>query len=611
MTQSVTKNLFWTSLRGRIPASSKYENLITKQAAAYERYLHLSETDKIKEYKTLAVEVNSEAFKAKEKEINALSFNNSDEGRKEQEYKKLAADKLIKNYLAICQSDELKWFNTFATSEKLQKFTDLKNYFASLDLNDIKGNVKKHMAEKQTELQQQVAQYKDLQKQLKGYFKFVNGSGFKQFKQEKDAPEIHEFLALQEKQRTEEEESRFKALKKSASVKHYLKVTTSSAYKDFLKYNDSAELAGYQELKEFIDSQVFTTLKRKIKEMDFKNTEEYKTFQELKALEKDVEIKRYNKFANSTKYKNFVTAEDSEDLKNYQNLKAFVNSDEFKERKAFLTAKNKFHLSEAYKPYARYQELLKDEDVQWYQSIDTDKAFGPFAGMELVFEDQFTEAAPSAEKWLTMPYWGDKMLNDTYGQANEEHIYTPKGNITNQHNALQINTKAEPFDGKAWHPTMGFVPKTFSVTSGTINTGNSLRQKYGVFEAKVKINKSAPVYHACWLLGNNAVPHVEVFKFDFKDTKSMHINVFSKKNASELVEVKGFDFGKDFFIFTLEWTAEKLTWKLNGYPIYESLSNIPQEPMYLNFASGVMEATSGLTGTNQMELDWVRIYQWN
>ena len=68
----------------------------------------------------------------------------------------------------------------------------------------------------------------------------------------------------------------------------------------------------------------------------------------------------------------------------------------------------------------------------------------------------------------------------------------------------------------------------------------------------------------------------------------------------------GSRYAGDYYIFTLEWTASSLTWKVNGVVAFQQTTNVPQEPMYINLAGGLDKPISG---SSTMEIDWVRVYQ--
>ena len=112
------------------------------------------------------------------------------------------------------------------------------------------------------------------------------------------------------------------------------------------------------------------------------------------------------------------------------------------------------------------------------------------------------------KKWILRYFWGDAVLNDTYALADEKHLFTDGKNLEIAQGKLKIITKKEKIQGKAWDPKMGFFPKEFNYTSGLISSGKSFRQQYGLFEAKIRFNRSYPV-KPCFLdgIGSDVAPY--------------------------------------------------------------------------------------------------------
>jgi len=68
----------------------------------------------------------------------------------------------------------------------------------------------------------------------------------------------------------------------------------------------------------------------------------------------------------------------------------------------------------------------------------------------------------------------------------------------------------------------------------------------------------------------------------------------------------GSKYSNDYFIYSLEWTPDKLVWKINGAEVFTQTSDVPQEPMYVLLAGGLDKAINGMTS---MEIDWVHVYK--
>ena len=56
----------------------------------------------------------------------------------------------------------------------------------------------------------------------------------------------------------------------------------------------------------------------------------------------------------------------------------------------------------------------------------------------------------------------------------------------------------------------------------------------------------------------------------------------------------------------MEWSADKLVWKINDTVIKTVTTKVPQEPMYVVFSGGLDKPISGMT---TMEIDWIRVYE--
>ena len=91
---------------------------------------------------------------------------------------------------------------------------------------------------------------------------------------------------------------------------------------------------------------------------------------------------------------------------------------------------------------------------------------------------------------------------------------------------------------------------------------------------------------------------------------NLYGNISAKKAPEKkTAEFSGLDVTQDFFIYSLEWTKEKLTWKINGVTVNEQTKGVPQEEMYLVFSCGITGKTDGLELPASMEIDWVSCYK--
>jgi beta-glucanase (GH16 family) len=186
---------------------------------------------------------------------------------------------------------------------------------------------------------------------------------------------------------------------------------------------------------------------------------------------------------------------------------------------------------------------------------------------------------------------------------NDLHAYTEKDNFEVRNSLLKIHTKPQRATGKVWSPVTGFTAKEFSYTSGLINSGRSFRQKYGIFSAKIKLGNPA-ARNNFWMLADKITPHIDICRTSNNKVWTDFVadpGRFSKNSI-------GPRYANDFYIYSLEWTQDKLVWKINGEEIFRQTHDVPQVPMYVLLAGGLDKPISGMT---TMEVDWVKVYQYN
>lgn len=179
-------------------------------------------------------------------------------------------------------------------------------------------------------------------------------------------------------------------------------------------------------------------------------------------------------------------------------------------------------------------------------------------------------------------------------------------NIAFGSSSLVLNFRNEQIVGKYWDAKMGIRERQYDYTSGMVSTAVSFRQRYGRFEAKIRLNR-CPVTSCFWLVGEKLVPHIEVMMCNNQGVYAGHAFVQQTQLKQDTTLLKQVPFANDYYIFTLEWTADKLVWMVNDMVVKEVTEHIPDCPMYLGFSLGAVEAPADKMA--RMEIDWVRVYR--
>jgi hypothetical protein len=395
-------------------------------------------------------------------------------------------------------------------------------------------------------------------------------------------------------------EKEFLSLQKAKDIVLYFKTTSGNVLKKFKEMDGSDKIKEFEALEKFIRSSEFLA-KKNMKSKTFKETDEYKKLLEYNRVKGSPEIKEFYKFKSSKEYANYLNTDGSTRLARLNELKEYTASPAFKEKKDYLLDKKRFEKTEMFKEVLEYDKLKKSDDIIWYFKVKDSAKFNILKSRELTFSDEFDTDKLDTKKWLTNYYWGEKLLKDRYSVESDLQAYTEKENFELRNSVLKINTKPQKITGKVWSAANGFSTKEFSYTSGIINSGNSFRQKYGLFTAKIKLGDPS-AKSAFWMLADKITPHIDICK---TSKGKVWADYFSTKGNIAKTSI-GSRYANDFFIFTLEWTSDKLVWKINNTEVFTQTTDVPQEPMYVLLAGGTDKLLNGMTS---MEIDWVRVYK--
>jgi hypothetical protein len=511
---------------------------------------------------------------------------------------------------------EFEKLQTFTKSDLLAKYTNLHDKVTSSSFSQEKKAIES-LRYSISEESSKEKEFLSLQKarDIVLYFKTIAGPVLKRFKDLDGSQKIRDFESLENfiksnafrlKQKMkpitfkDTDEYRkfleYKSLKSDPEIKAYYK---AAAKGESVK---SKTVQKFEELGVFIRSQEFLS-KKNMRPITFKDTEEYKKLLEYNRIKNSPEIKEYYKFKTSTEYSNYLNTDGSARLNRFNELREYVATPEFKEKKNYLLDKKRFEKTDMFRDLQEYEKLKKNEDIIWYFKVKDSNKFDVLRTKKLTFSDEFDGDTLNTKIWLTNYYWGEKLLKDRYSVETDLQAYTGNENFEIRNSLLKIHTRPQRITGKVWSAASGFKTKEFNYTSGLINTGTSFRQKYGIFSAKIKLgNPSAR--NTFWMLADKITPQIDICR-----TSEGKVWADFSPLPDKVAKVSaGQRYANDFFIYTLEWTRDMLVWKINGEEFFRQTSNVPQEPMYVILSGGLEKPVSGMT---TMEIDWIRVYQFN
>ncbi len=258
----------------------------------------------------------------------------------------------------------------------------------------------------------------------------------------------------------------------------------------FNKIKESTDLKRYYELDTLVHSGDFKQKVIKLKKEKFKDTEAYQQFKKYKEHKRSANVKRYFKFMRKGKTEEAEELKNTPEIQTFLKLETFINSQEYANTKSEMKDKNRFKKSKEFQLIEEHKTLSRSEDIVWYNKTKDHNSFSTIDQWNMTFEDDFNGTKLNTSKWITGYFWGKALMNDTYVQANEKQFFTDS-NIELRDSCAKIITKNQACNGKIWDSTLGFVPRKFDFTSGLISTGQSFRQQYGRFEAKIKYSHTS------------------------------------------------------------------------------------------------------------------------
>jgi beta-glucanase (GH16 family) len=621
-------------LFGLVPKTAEYEASMDALKKEYQDLISFSQSKELADYLDLEKTVHSSDFELKKKQIQQQKFADTPEFRMEKEYLAQKKSKEIKQYYAVKDSVALKEYLDTDDSESIARYNLLDKYVQSPEFAEIKKSMEQSAAQKfhSSELYKTYVQYQELFKsaRISGYYKMIRSKYFAGYRALVNTQRLMDFELLEKIVHSVDFETRknsmskadykktedhaklitYGKLKNARDIKNYQRFTKLPGFSLFSEMDGSKELKNFEKLQKEITGPDFQNEKKKIERQRFADTDAYRKLQEFNQLKKSEKIRKYFSFGASKLYTNYKRLNGSDTIARFEELEKNIASEAFRKVKEYmlLPGSKKYELSDEFKLEQQYTGLHHSEKFQWYFKIRNSKKFDEIKQWDLTFSDDFSSGIDS-KKWILRYFWGDAVLNDTYALADEKHLFTDGKNLEVANGKLKIITKKERIKGKAWNPQMGFFTKEFDYTSGLISSGKSFRQQYGLFEAKIRFNRSYPVNHAFWMVSEQMLPHIDVIKcskkMNFGNFWSSGGNHISKKSAS----TGSGKYTSDFFIYSLEWSKQKLIWKINGVQVMASGNGVPEAPMYINFNSGLYQDADGSVLPASMEIDWVRCYQ--
>lgn len=364
--------------------------------------------------------------------------------------------------------------------------------------------------------------------------------------------------------------------------KRYRQVEKTEKYKEYLA------------LKEEVESAAFLAKKKQIKDVKYADCDEAKKLAQFATLGKDKAVRAFLK-----------DGSDAENTKvvRYNELKAEIESAEFKKMNEFWKDANRWAGTPEGKKEVRYAELLKDEDIIFMQKADM-QLIANHEHYDLLWQDDFLWTNLKESDWKPGFAYPDG-FKAIHSYTNEQQAYVGGRNVEAKDSRLYIHTKKEAVEGAAWDEKKGMVMTPFEYTSDVIYMDKVAFEEGMTISVKAKCN--GRLNHGIYLRGKKHLPFISVF--DFTGKKLWCGLKDSVKSDKTLKCLDGLLPLRDT-VFAVSWYKDEIIWYVNNMEVYRTKNTMPKgEKLYLHCYSFQFKKEHISEG--QLEVDWIRIFHNN
>ncbi len=276
----------------------------------------------------------------------------------------------------------------------------------------------------------------------------------------------------------------------------------------------------------------------------------------------------------------------------------------------------------------KFQKILILVSFLWLVFCDSTMAQAQVRYRKLAFKDEFNKplnAPVDASKWTAETGgggWGNQE-SEYYTNSVENAYHDGNGNLV-----IKAIKLAPPLNLSCWYGPCQY-------TSARLLTKGKFEQKYGRFEARIKIPAGQGMWPAFWMLGNNidqvswpTSGELDIMENIGREPSIVHGTIhgpgYSGANgiSSSFSLANNQKFADDFHVYATDWSENKIEFYVDGN-LYKTITpqNLPSggqwvfdHPffMILNLAvggnwGGAPDATTVFPG--EMKIDYVRVYR--
>jgi glycosyl hydrolase family 16 len=210
------------------------------------------------------------------------------------------------------------------------------------------------------------------------------------------------------------------------------------------------------------------------------------------------------------------------------------------------------------------------------------------SGWKQTFNATFSGSKLDSSVWGTCYPWESQTGCTNFGNSDEYQWYTPSQDQVSD-GSLHVVAQQAPTEGT----TSGGSPKEYSYRSGLVTTFPGYQFQYGYIQIVAQLPAAKGLWTALWLAAANKKWPPEIDILEHWDNSGNYYQYYHPAGAprEDTFEKLG-DLSGTWHTYGVNWTPSKITWFIDGRPVFVTGRNVPQQPMYFLANVSVYELQS-------------------
>ncbi|HTU75314.1 MAG TPA: family 16 glycosylhydrolase [Trebonia sp.] len=223
---------------------------------------------------------------------------------------------------------------------------------------------------------------------------------------------------------------------------------------------------------------------------------------------------------------------------------------------------------------------------------------------KLTFNAGFTGSKLDTSVWGTCYPWQPQSGCANFGNSTLEYQWYAASQDQVSNGALHIVAQAEPITGR----DSGGGPETYPYRSGLVTSFPGYKFQYGYLQVVARVPNALGTWSALWLAAANEEwpPEIDILEHWGTDTKYYQYYHPAGAPRENGVETLG-NLSTSWHTYGVYWSQSKVVWYIDGRQVFESVRNVPQQPMY--FLANVAVESHVQSLNTSMDIKSISVWQ--